>query len=68
MAPAGTPRDIIDKLARAVNEAIKSGGGDRSAARAGHRAHRRSPEDLARVIANEIKRWTTVATAAGLKK
>ena len=24
MAPAGTPRDVVDRLARAVNEALKS--------------------------------------------
>jgi tripartite-type tricarboxylate transporter receptor subunit TctC len=68
MAPAGTPREIVDKLARAVNEAIKTEEVIAPLRTQGIELTGGGPDDFARDIANNIKRWTTVATAAGLKK
>jgi tripartite-type tricarboxylate transporter receptor subunit TctC len=68
MAPAGTPREIVDKLARAVNEAIKTEEVIAPLRTQGIELTGGSPDDFARDIANNIKRWTAVATAAGLKK
>jgi tripartite-type tricarboxylate transporter receptor subunit TctC len=67
-APAGTPREVIDKLTRAVREAVKS-----SDVVAAWRPQGVDPldggaDDLARLEASELKRWSAVATAAGLKK
>jgi tripartite-type tricarboxylate transporter receptor subunit TctC len=67
-APAGTPREVIDKLSRAVREAVKS-----SEVVAAWRPQGVDPldggaDDLARLEASELKRWSDVATAAGLKK
>jgi tripartite-type tricarboxylate transporter receptor subunit TctC len=67
-APAGTPPPVIDKLSRAIREAVKS-----SDVIAAWRPQGVDPldggsEDLARLMTSELKRWSDVATAAGLKK
>jgi tripartite-type tricarboxylate transporter receptor subunit TctC len=68
MAPSGTPRDVVDKLARAVGEALRSDEATRMLQAQGFDALSGGPEDLARTIQSEIKRWGDVAQAAGLKK
>jgi tripartite-type tricarboxylate transporter receptor subunit TctC len=68
MAPAGTPRPIIDMLARAINQALKTDEILTSLKTQGFDALGGSPEDFSRTIADDTKRWTAVATAAGLKK
>jgi tripartite-type tricarboxylate transporter receptor subunit TctC len=67
-APAGTPAAIIDKLSRAVREAVKSNEVIAAWRPQGVDPLDGGPEDLARLEASELKRWTEVATAAGLKK
>jgi tripartite-type tricarboxylate transporter receptor subunit TctC len=68
MAPAGTPNEIVDKLAQAVNEALKN---DEVLAR----LHQQgidplggTPDEFTRYIGSEVKKWADVASAAGLKK
>jgi tripartite-type tricarboxylate transporter receptor subunit TctC len=68
MAPAGTPRDVVDKLARAVREAVKSNDVVAAWRPQGVDPLDGGPDELARLIASELKRWGDVATAAGLKK
>jgi tripartite-type tricarboxylate transporter receptor subunit TctC len=68
MAPAGTPREIVDKLARAAGEALKSKELLASLHPQGFDALSGGPEDFARTIQTEIRRWGEVAQAAGLKK
>jgi tripartite-type tricarboxylate transporter receptor subunit TctC len=68
MAPAGTPREVIDKLARAVREAVKSSEVVAAWRPQGVDPLDGGPDQLARLIASELKRWGDVATAAGLKK
>jgi tripartite-type tricarboxylate transporter receptor subunit TctC len=68
MAPAGTPREIIDKLAHAVNEALKSDDVVAPLRAQGVDATGGSPEEFARYIADDIGKWTAVATAAGMRK
>jgi tripartite-type tricarboxylate transporter receptor subunit TctC len=68
VAPAGTPQPIIDKLARAANEALASDEVAKAlqaqtVARIGG-----TPEELRRHMDTELKRWSTVVAAAGLKK
>jgi tripartite-type tricarboxylate transporter receptor subunit TctC len=67
-APAGTPREVIEKLARAVREAVKSNEVVAAWRPQGVDPLDGGPDDLARLIASELKRWGDVATAAGLKK
>jgi len=68
MAPAGTPRPVIDKLAAAVNESLKSAELKASYAAQGFDILGGGPADLARTIAADTERWTVAARAAGLKK
>jgi tripartite-type tricarboxylate transporter receptor subunit TctC len=68
VAPAGTPKEIIDKLARAGNETLKTDEVAKALAPQGIDLVGGSPEEFARYLDGEMKRWATVAEAAGLKK
>ena len=68
MAPAGTPRPVINKLAGAVREALASNEVVTAWRPQGIDPLSGGPEEFARHIASESKRWGDVATVAGLKK
>ena len=68
LAPAGTPRGIIDKLARVTNEALKSDDVATALRTAGLDPLGGSPDEFARYIASEVQKGAAVAQAAGLKK
>ena len=68
MAPAGTPREVVDKLARAAAEALTSNEVLAALHPQGFDALSGGPDDFAAIIGREIKRWGEVAQAAGLKK
>ena len=67
-APAGTPPDGLGKLSRAAQEAVKSPDVIAAWAPQGVDPKPGGPEDYARFMASELKRWGDVAVAAGLKK
>jgi len=68
MAPAGTPAEIIDKLARAVPEAVKSSEAQTALKSQGFDALTGGPEEFARFMVTETAKWNEAAKAAGLKK
>ncbi|MEA2916755.1 MAG: hypothetical protein QOJ15_8836 [Bradyrhizobium sp.] len=68
MAPAGTAKEIVDKVNSAANEALKADEVAKALAPQGIDVVGGSPDDFARYLDNEMKRWATVAEAAGLKK
>jgi tripartite-type tricarboxylate transporter receptor subunit TctC len=68
VVPAGTPHDIIDKLASAVNDALKNEAVITSLHAAGLDIKGGTPEAFGAFIATETKKWHDVATAAGLRK
>jgi tripartite-type tricarboxylate transporter receptor subunit TctC len=68
VAPAGTPREIIDKLSRAVADAQKSEEVLKILGTQGFEAIPGGPDEFAKSMQNEVKRWNSVAQAAGLKK
>jgi tripartite-type tricarboxylate transporter receptor subunit TctC len=68
MAPAGTPRPVIDKLARAANDALKTNEVQTVLRNAGIDPLGGTPEDFARLIDKEVAKWAKVAQAAGLSK
>ena len=68
LAPAGTPRPIIDKLSRAANEAIKSEDVIQTLSAQGIATVGGTPEEMATFIRSEIDKWAKVIVAAGLKK
>jgi tripartite-type tricarboxylate transporter receptor subunit TctC len=68
MAPAGTPREVIDKLALATNDALASPDVAAVLRTQGQDPIGGSPDDFARYIDSEIKKGKALAEAAGLKK
>ena len=68
VAPVGTPKPIIDKLAKAAGEATAMPEVIKAWEPQGIIALSGGPDEFARHIASETKRWNEVATAAGLKK
>jgi tripartite-type tricarboxylate transporter receptor subunit TctC len=68
MAPAGTANEIVDKLNRAGNDALKADEVAKALTPQGIDLVGGSVDDFAGFLVSEMKRWATVAEAAGLKK
>ena len=68
LAPTGTPRDIVEKLSRAANEAVKSAEVLALLKTQGIDPLGGSPEEFARFIDDELKKWASVVNDAGIKK
>ena len=68
VAPAGTPRPIIDKLAAAANDALAANEVAAKLRAQGFEPMGGPPDDFARFIARETVKWTAAAEAAGLRK
>jgi tripartite-type tricarboxylate transporter receptor subunit TctC len=68
LAPAGTPRPIIDWLTKATNDAIKSEDVIRALHPQGIATVGGTPEEMASYIRSEIEKWRKVVIAAGLLK
>jgi len=68
LAPAGTPRPVIDTLARVANQALQSSEVSSALRAQGLDPVGGSPDDFARYIASEIEKGAAVVKAAGLKK
>ncbi len=66
-APSGTPKAIIDRLARVANEAIKSDDVRAAFATQGIDAIGSTPEEFAVYVRAEIDKWAKVINAAGIK-
>ena len=68
LAPAGTPREIVDKLARAVNDGLKSEEVLTPLRAQGVEPLGSSPEQFAQHVDVETKKWAAIAAEAGIKK
>jgi tripartite-type tricarboxylate transporter receptor subunit TctC len=68
LAPAGTAREVIDRVAAASNEAAKSPDVVATLARQGFDMAGGSPEEFAVFIRDDLAKWERVAGAAGLKR
>ena len=66
VAPAGTPRPIVDKLNAALRQALADRDTTERMARDGTEASPGSPEDYAAVIDSEERKWSEVVKRAGL--
>lgn len=67
MAPAGTPPDIIARINREVNQALKSPDVLERFAAQGTEALGGSPEQAAAYVKQELDRWGPVIKRAGIK-
>jgi tripartite-type tricarboxylate transporter receptor subunit TctC len=67
-APAGTPRDIIEKLAQAANSALNAPEVASALQVQGIEPVGGTPEDYGRYIVSETGKWTAVAKTTDLTK
>jgi tripartite-type tricarboxylate transporter receptor subunit TctC len=68
LAPAGTAPEIVGKLSRAVNDALKAEEVAAAMRNQGMDALGGTPDEFARFIKADIDKWEAVTTAAGLRK
>ena len=68
LAPAGTPPDIVEKLSRAANEALRSTDVTAPLRTQGVDMKGGTPAEFGRFIDDELKKWAAVVATAGLKK
>jgi tripartite-type tricarboxylate transporter receptor subunit TctC len=67
-APAASPPDIVSRLNRAVNEALKSPEVQKFSNAAGMDARGMSPDDLHNRIKSDVAKWSQLIEKAGIKK
>ncbi len=67
VAPAGTPRDIVLKLNKHVNDALASEALKARLNTEGAIATAATPEEFGKLIATEIERWRPVITSGRVK-
>lgn len=68
LAPAGTPRDVVDKLARVANDALQSDDVLKALRAQGLDPAGMGPDEFGRYLVTEVQKGASVAQAAGLKK
>ena len=67
LAPAGTPRDVIDRVRGALIEALRAAAvGERFTALGAERVGS-TPEEQEAVTKSEIAKWLKVTRAAGIQ-
>ena len=67
LAPANTPKAVVDKLNQAINEAAARDPVRSRLVHEGAEAISGSPADFQRTLGHELTQWRDVVTAAGLK-
>jgi tripartite-type tricarboxylate transporter receptor subunit TctC len=68
VAPAGTPKPIVNKLAKAANDALRSDEVKDGFKKLGFDPIGGSPEEFDKFIDRELVKWADAAKAAGLVK
>jgi tripartite-type tricarboxylate transporter receptor subunit TctC len=63
--PKGTPRPIIDKLNKAINEALADPAMQTKLAELGGTNIPGTPEDFGKIISEETDKWAKVVKATG---
>jgi tripartite-type tricarboxylate transporter receptor subunit TctC len=67
IAPKGTPKDVIDKLNKAMNAAFDKPEVKEAYAKLGAVAEKNSPQDFSKFIAAEVQNWAPIVKASGAK-
>jgi tripartite-type tricarboxylate transporter receptor subunit TctC len=65
--PAGLPADVVNKLNSEVNESLKSPELSAGFARVGFETKSGSPQEFAPLLADEMKKWTSIVKATGFQ-
>lgn len=66
VAPTGTPADIIAKLNSAIDQGLKSSQVPDTLTKVGSQADAGSPDEFAKFILAETKKWSAAAKSAGV--
>jgi tripartite-type tricarboxylate transporter receptor subunit TctC len=67
VAPAGTPRPIIEQLADAAKQVMHTPEAMETLRKQGYEPVESGPDQFAAFISNELARWSAVARDAGLR-
>ena len=67
LAPAGTPKPVVDKLNGAIVETLHSADVTEAIVRQGAEPLRSTPAEFERYLKSEISKWTTVIQKAGVR-
>jgi tripartite-type tricarboxylate transporter receptor subunit TctC len=67
LAPAGTPRDIVNRLAAETRKAINESDIKERFNQIGIEAVGNSPDEAGKFLQDEVAKWAKVITAAGVK-
>ncbi len=67
MAPAGTPRDVVDQLSKAIAAGLTSGEAKERLSSLGAVPIGGSPADTAALVKSELARWSKIVKAANVK-
>lgn len=67
VAPAGTPKPVIDRLAREIAEVVKQPAFRRRFVESGIEPVSDTPEDFAELIARDIRKWVRLVKDAGVR-
>lgn len=67
LAPANTPRAVVDKLSRTINDALKTPEITKFLADQGLEPAGNSPDEFARAMRDDIAKWKRVTREAGIK-
>jgi len=67
-APAGTPRAIVDKLASAIAQVLKSPEAKDKFTKAGVELFHKGPEEYAAYVQQDAKRMLPLIESAGLRE
>ena len=67
LAPAGTPREIVERLAKEIARAVGDPKNQAALVKLGTEPFANSPADFRKFIEGEIGRYTRVVKAAGIK-
>ncbi len=67
LAPAGTPKDIVAKLAAAVNKAAHAADIKQRLLDQGAEPVGNTPEEFGAMLKDEVAKWSAVVRAAGIK-
>jgi len=67
MVPAGTPKDVVDRIAKATIEVVRRQDVRDRLLKAGFHATGRGPDDFRKRIVEEVPKWKTVIQKARIK-